>query len=176
MFHSVGVELDFRLGSLLLERLSSRLWRIKTRLHCLSIPTVSAAVVEPYNSILSSPLLLEPASICCMLDNEAVYDIYPEETLISKTNTPAEQTHPSSHLILAASLRFDGAFQTLISLGQTNLVHIQEYPFHVVILFTNHFSWKETSRTTFSCTESPTVVSNQPTWWPNVTQEPYSKI
>jgi len=38
-------------------------------------PQVSNAVVEPYNSILSTHSLLEQTDVAVMLDNEAVYDI-----------------------------------------------------------------------------------------------------
>jgi hypothetical protein len=43
-----------------------------TRLNCLQ---VSTAVVEPYNSVLSTHSLLEHTDVSVMLDNEAVYDI-----------------------------------------------------------------------------------------------------
>jgi tubulin alpha len=36
---------------------------------------VSTAVVEPYNSVLSTHALLEHTDVSIMLDNEAVYDI-----------------------------------------------------------------------------------------------------
>lgn len=38
-------------------------------------PQVSTAVVEPYNSVLSTHSLLEHTDVAVMLDNEAVYDI-----------------------------------------------------------------------------------------------------
>lgn len=36
---------------------------------------VSNAVVEPYNSVLSTHSLLEHTDVAIMLDNEAIYDI-----------------------------------------------------------------------------------------------------
>ena len=36
---------------------------------------MSTAVVEPYNSVLSTHALLEHTDVAVMLDNEAVYDI-----------------------------------------------------------------------------------------------------
>ena len=44
-----------------------------TLLPCLD--QVSTAVVEPYNSVLSTHSLLEHTDVAVMLDNEAVYDI-----------------------------------------------------------------------------------------------------
>jgi hypothetical protein len=38
-------------------------------------PQVSTAVVEPYNSVLSTHSLLEHTDVAVMLDNEAVYDM-----------------------------------------------------------------------------------------------------
>merc|ERR1712154_239738 len=38
-------------------------------------PQVSTAVVEPYNSVLSTHSLLEHTDVAVMLDNEAIYDI-----------------------------------------------------------------------------------------------------
>ena len=36
---------------------------------------VSTAVVEPYNSVLSTHSLLEHTDVAVLLDNEAIYDI-----------------------------------------------------------------------------------------------------
>merc|ERR1712166_1565959 len=38
-------------------------------------PQVSTAVVEPYNSVLSTHSLLEHTDVAVILDNEAIYDI-----------------------------------------------------------------------------------------------------
>ena len=55
VFNAVGGGTGSGLGSLLLE--------------------ISTAVVEPYNSILSTHSLLEHTDVAIMLDNEAIYDI-----------------------------------------------------------------------------------------------------
>merc|ERR1712054_527832 len=64
------------LGSLLLERLSVDYGK-KSKLGFTVYPSpqVSTAVVEPYNSILSTHSLLEHTDVAVMLDNEAIYDI-----------------------------------------------------------------------------------------------------
>lgn len=76
MFHSVGGGTGSGLGSLLLERLSVDYGK-KSKLGFTIYPSpqVSTAVVEPYNSILSTHSLLEHTDVAVMLDNEAVYDI-----------------------------------------------------------------------------------------------------
>ena len=38
-------------------------------------PQISTAIVEPLNTMLSAPSLLEHTDICTIFDNEAIYDI-----------------------------------------------------------------------------------------------------
>ena len=61
---------------MLLERLSVD-YRKKNKLRFTIYPSpqVSTAVVEPYNSVLSTHSLSEHTDVAVMLDNEAVYDI-----------------------------------------------------------------------------------------------------
>merc|ERR1712072_664698 len=61
---------------LLLERLSVDYGK-KSKLGFVVYPSpqVSTAVVEPYNSVLSTHSLLEHTDVAVILDNEAVYDI-----------------------------------------------------------------------------------------------------
>ena len=87
-------------------------------------PQVSTAVVEPYNSVLSTHSLLEHTDVAVMLDNEAVYDICrrsldierPTYTNLNRLIAPGHQSS------LTASLRFDGALNVDITEFQTNLV------------------------------------------------------
>ena len=76
MFNAVGGGTGSGLGSLLLERLSVDYGK-KSKLGFTVYPSpqVSTAVVEPYNSVLSTHSLLEHTDVSVMLDNEAVYDI-----------------------------------------------------------------------------------------------------
>jgi len=86
-------------------------------------PQVSTAVVEPYNSILTTHTTLEHSDCAFMVDNEAIYDI-------CKKNSGVER--PSyenlNRLIgqivssITASLRFDGALNVDLNEFQTNLV------------------------------------------------------
>merc|ERR1712113_856131 len=86
-------------------------------------PQVSTAVVEPYNSILSTHALLEHTDVCVILDNEAVYYICQKNLNIScpsysHLNKLIAQVISS----LTASLRFDGALNVDVTEFQTNLV------------------------------------------------------
>ena len=76
VFNAVGGGTGSGLGSLLLERLSVDYGK-KSKLGFTVYPSpqVSTAVVEPYNSVLSTHALLEHTDVSVMLDNEAVYDI-----------------------------------------------------------------------------------------------------
>jgi tubulin alpha len=75
-FNAVGGGTGSGLGSLLLERLSVDYGR-KSKLGFTIYPSpqVATAVVEPYNSVLSTHSLLEHTDVAVMLDNEAIYDI-----------------------------------------------------------------------------------------------------
>lgn len=76
VFHAVGGGTGSGLGSLLLERLSVDYGKKSKLSMCIfPSPQVSGAVVEPYNSVLSTHSLLEHTDVAVMLDNEAIYDI-----------------------------------------------------------------------------------------------------
>merc|ERR1712124_173480 len=76
VFLATGGGTGSGLGSLLLERLSVD-YSKKSKL-CYTVypsPKISTAVVEPYNSVLTTHSLLDYASVVSCLDNEAVYEI-----------------------------------------------------------------------------------------------------
>jgi len=76
VFHSVGGGTGSGFGSLLLERLSVDYGKKSKLDFCIyPSPQVSTAVVEPYNSVLSTHSLLEHTDVAFILDNEAIYDI-----------------------------------------------------------------------------------------------------
>jgi tubulin alpha len=86
-------------------------------------PQVSTAVVEPYNSVLSTHSLLEHTDVSFILDNEAIYDICRRSLGIEKPayvnlNRLVAQLISS----LTASLRFQGSLNVDINEFQTNLV------------------------------------------------------
>jgi len=125
VFHSVGGGTGSGFGSLLLERLSVDYGKKKSKLDfCIyPSPEVSTAVVEPYNSVLSTHSLLEHTDVSFMLDNEAIYDICRKSLDIER---PSYQN--LNRLIaqvvssLTASLRFSGSLNVDINEFQTNLV------------------------------------------------------
>merc|ERR1711881_585198 len=112
------------LGSLLLERLSVDYGK-KSKLGFTVYPSpqVCTAVVEPYNSVLSTHSLLEHTDVAVILDNEAVYDICRRNLDIERpTYTNLNRLIAQTISSLTASLRFDGALNVDITEFQTNLV------------------------------------------------------
>ncbi|PRP82787.1 tubulin alpha-7 chain [Planoprotostelium fungivorum] len=124
VFHSVGGGSGSGFGAALLERLSMDYGKKSKLDFCIyPSPEVSTAVVEPYNSVLSTHALLEHTDVAFMLDNEAIYDICRTQLDIERPsynnlNRLVAQVISS----LTASLRFDGSLNVDINEFQTNLV------------------------------------------------------
>jgi len=124
VFNAVGGGTGSGLGSLLLERLSADYGKMgKLGFSVFPSPLVSTAVVEPYNSVLSTHGLLEHTDVCVILDNEAVYDICRRSLGIERP-TYANLNRLVAQVIssLTASLRFDGALNVDMNEFRTNLV------------------------------------------------------
>jgi len=124
IFHSVGGGTGSGFGSLLLERLSVDYGKKSKLDFCIyPSPQVSTAVVEPYNSVLSTHSLLEHTDVAFMLDNEAIYDIC-KKSLDIERPTYANLNRLVAQVIssLTASLRFEGSLNVDINEFQTNLV------------------------------------------------------
>ena len=124
VFNAVGGGTGSGLGSLLLERLSVDYGRKSKLGFCIyPSPQVSTAVVEPYNTVLSTHSLLEHTDVAVMLDNEAIYDICRRSLDIQRpTYTNLNRLVAQVISSLTASLRFDGALNVDITEFQTNLV------------------------------------------------------
>nr|XP_020443391.1 tubulin alpha-1A chain-like [Monopterus albus] len=76
VFHSCGGGTGSGFTSLLMERLSVDYGKkSKLEFSIYPAPQVSTAVVEPYNSILTTHTTLEHSDCAFMVDNEAIYDI-----------------------------------------------------------------------------------------------------
>ncbi|KAJ8314307.1 hypothetical protein KUTeg_008868 [Tegillarca granosa] len=76
IFHSFGGGTGSGFASLLMERLSVDYGKkSKLEFAVYPAPQVSTAVVEPYNSILTTHTTLEHSDCAFMVDNEAIYDI-----------------------------------------------------------------------------------------------------
>jgi tubulin alpha len=124
VFHATGGGTGSGLGSLLLERLSVDYGRKSKLSFAISpSPMVSTAVVEPYNSVLSTHALLEHTDCTFCLDNEALYDVCRRNLGIERpTYTNLNRLIAQVISSLTASLRFDGALNVDVTEFQTNLV------------------------------------------------------
>ncbi|CBI29952.3 hypothetical protein VitviT2T_012893 [Vitis vinifera] len=124
VFNAVGGGTGSGFGSLVLERLSADYGK-KSKLGFTIYPSpqVSTAVVEPYNSVLSTHSLLEHTDVAVLLDNEAIYDIC-RRSLDLERPTYTNLNRLISQIIssITTSLRFDGAINVDITEFQTNLV------------------------------------------------------
>jgi len=124
VFHATGGGTGSGLGSLLLERLSVDYGRKSKLAFSISpAPQVSTAVVEPYNSVLSTHALLEHTDVVFSLDNEAMYGICKNQLDIERpTYTNLNKLIAQVVSSLTASIRFEGALNVDMTEFQTNLV------------------------------------------------------
>merc|ERR1712070_1233293 len=84
---------------------------------------IASAVVEPYNSVLSTHTLLEHCDVSFCFDNEALYSIAKATLeLDSPSYLNLNRMIAQVTSSLTASLRFDGALNVDLNEFQTNLV------------------------------------------------------
>ncbi|XP_019743023.1 tubulin alpha-8 chain-like isoform X1 [Hippocampus comes] len=124
VFHSFGGGTGSGFTSLLMERLSVDYGKkSKLEFSIYPAPRVSTAVVEPYNSILTTHTTLEHSDCAFMVDNEAIYDICHRNLDIERpTYTNLNRLISQIVSSITASLRFDGALNVDLTEFQTNLV------------------------------------------------------
>lgn len=124
VFHSFGGGTGSGFTSLLMERLSVDYGKkAKLEFAVYPAPQVSTAVVEPYNSILTTHTTLEHSDCAFMVDNEAIYDICKDRLGIGRPDY-AHLNRLIAQVVssITASLRFDGALNVDLNEFQTNLV------------------------------------------------------
>ena len=124
IFHSFGGGTGSGFSSLLMERLSVDYGKkSKLEFAIYPAPQISTAVVEPYNSILTTHTTLEHSDCAFMVDNEAIYDICRRNLDIERpTYTNLNRLIGQIVSSITASLRFDGALNVDLTEFQTNLV------------------------------------------------------
>ncbi|KAK3749969.1 hypothetical protein QZH41_008458, partial [Actinostola sp. cb2023] len=134
IFHSFGGGTGSGFSSLLLERLSVDYGKkSKLEFAIYPAPHISTAVVEPYNSILTTHTTLEHTDCAFMVDNEAIYDICRRNLDIERpTYTNLNRLIGQIVSSITASLRFDGALNVDLTEFQTNLVPYPRIHFPLV--------------------------------------------
>ncbi|TNN15470.1 Tubulin alpha-1C chain [Schistosoma japonicum] len=124
IFHSFGGGTGSGFTSLLMERLSVEYGkRSKLEFAIYPAPQIATAVVEPYNSILTTHTTLEHSDCAFMVDNEAIYDICRKKLDIGRP-TYLNLNRLIAQIVssITASLRFQGALNVDLTEFQTNLV------------------------------------------------------
>ena len=134
IFHSLGGGTGSGFASLLMERLSVDFGKTtKMEFAIYPSPNISTAVVEPYNSVLTTHATLEHSDCAFVIDNEAIYDICRKGLDIdrpsySNLNRLIAQVVSS----VTASLRFGGALNVDLADFLTNLVPYPRIHFPLV--------------------------------------------
>ncbi|KAK6751729.1 hypothetical protein RB195_003257 [Necator americanus] len=134
IFHSFGGGTGSGFASLMMERLSVDFGKkAKLEFSIYPAPQISTAMVEPYNSLLTTHTTLEHSDCSFMLDNEAIYDIAKSNLNIrSPTYTNLNRLIAQVVSSITASLRFDGALNVDLTEFQTNLVPYPRIHFPLV--------------------------------------------
>lgn len=134
VFHSFGGGTGSGFTSLLMERLSTDYGKkSKLEFAVYPAPQVCTAVVEPYNSVLTTHTTLSHSDCAFIVDNEAIYEICQRNLDIERPsyknlNRLIGQVVSS----ITASLRFDGAINVDLTEFQTNLVPYPRIHFPLV--------------------------------------------
>jgi tubulin alpha len=176
VFNAVGGGTWSGLGSLLLERLSVD-YEKKSKLGFTIYPSpqISNAVVEPYNSILSTHSLLEHTDVAVILDNETIYDICSRQLDIERpTYTNLNRLVRQVISSLNASLRFDGALNVDVTEFQTNLVPYPRIHF-MLSSYAPIISAEKHTMNNLVLLKLPTPHSSPLLSWLNVIQDTESK-
>ena len=134
--HAVGGGTGSGLGALILERMAVD-YRKKSKLgfEVYPSPSLSTAVVEPYNALLTTHWLLDHTEVSLLLDNEAIYDL-----VIKKLDIAHPSYDSLNRLItkvissMTASLRFGGELNVDLNEFQTNLVPFPRLHFMITAL------------------------------------------
>uniref|UniRef100_H3CU17 Tubulin alpha chain n=2 Tax=Tetraodon nigroviridis TaxID=99883 RepID=H3CU17_TETNG len=125
VFHSFGGGTGSGFTSLLMEPLSVDYGKkSKLEFSVYPAPQVSTAVVEPYNSILTTHSTLEHSDCAFTVDNEAIYYDICRRNLDIERPTYSNLNRLISQIVssITASLRFDGVLNVDLTEFQTNLV------------------------------------------------------
>lgn len=133
IFHSFGGGTGSGFGALLMDRLTS-IYGKKSKLEfsVYPAPRLSTAVVEPYNSILTTHTTLDHSDCSFLVDNEAIYDMCLNLGIIQPRYTDLNRIIAQVVSSITASLRFPGDLNVDLTEFQTNLVPYPRIHFPLV--------------------------------------------
>lgn len=124
VFHSFGGGTGSGFSALLMDKLAEEYSKkCKLEVVVYPAPTISSAVVEPYNSVLTTHSTLDQTDCAFMVDNQAIYNICQNKLCIERP-TYSHLNRLISQVVssITASLRFNGALNVDMAEFQTNLV------------------------------------------------------
>ncbi|KAK7884672.1 hypothetical protein WMY93_027795 [Mugilogobius chulae] len=124
IFHSFGGGTGSGFTSLLMENLGDEYGKkTKIQLAIYPSPRLSTAIVEPYNSILTTHTNMEYSDCAFIMDNEALYDICARNLNVQSPSYASLNRLMAQQVSnITASLRFSGALNVNLTDLQTNLV------------------------------------------------------
>ncbi|KAG5681007.1 hypothetical protein PVAND_010475 [Polypedilum vanderplanki] len=124
VFHSFGGGTGSGFSALLMEALNDEFGKkSKLQISIYPSPQICTAIVEPYNSVLTTHYSMDNVDCAFIFDNQAIYDICK-----NKLNIESPSYIHLNRLIsqvvssITASLRFSGALNVDMNEFQTNLV------------------------------------------------------
>ncbi|KAI5169564.1 tubulin alpha, partial [Pancytospora epiphaga] len=133
IFHSFGGGTGSGFGSLLMEQLATEhKKKSKLEFSVYPAPRVATAVVEPYNSILTTHATLEHSDCSFLVDNEAIYDMCKNLGIDRPAYVDINRIIAQVVSSITASLRFDGSLNVDLAEFQTNLVPYPRIHFPLV--------------------------------------------
>lgn len=134
VFHSFGGGTGSGLTSLIMNELAQAYpKRSRLQFAVYPAPQISTAVVEPYNTVLTTHTTLNESDCAFMVDNEATYNICHSKLDIDRP-TYANLNQLTSQVVssITASLRFEGQLNVDLAEFQTNLVPYPRIHFPLV--------------------------------------------
>ncbi|XP_043681597.1 tubulin alpha chain-like [Vespula pensylvanica] len=134
IFRSFGGGTGSGLTTLLLENLYVDYGKkLKLDFAIYPAPNISTAVVEPYNSVLTTHGTLDYEDCCFIVDNEALYDICARNLNVENpTYTNLNRLQAQVVSSITASIRFEGSVNVNLEELQTNLVPYPRIHFPLV--------------------------------------------
>ncbi|KAM0672195.1 alpha tubulin [Ordospora colligata] len=133
IYHSFGGGTGSGFASLMMDRLASEYGKkSKLEFSVYPAPKIATAVVEPYNSILTTHTTLDYSDCSFLVDNEAIYDMCRNLGIQRPYYTDINRIIAQVVSSITASLRFPGSLNVDLTEFQTNLVPYPRIHFPLV--------------------------------------------
>lgn len=133
IYHSFGGGTGSGFGSLVMDRLAAEFGKkSKLEFSVYPAPKIATAVVEPYNSVLTTHTTLDYSDCSFLVDNEAIYDMCKNLGIARPHYVDINRIIAQVVSSITASLRFPGSLNVDLTEFQTNLVPYPRIHFPLV--------------------------------------------